>query len=90
MSAVDANAAVRACFFVEASSSTCFPGFHKRSWSLDACVGYALAEGSGRVYKTLYNYVDLGLMDIKNIDLPEKVKRTSGSCKQAYSRPKHR
>ena len=22
--------------------------------------------------KTLYNYVDLGLMDIKNIDLPEK------------------
>ncbi len=24
--------------------------------------------------KTLYNYVDLGLMDIKNIDLPEKVK----------------
>ena len=24
--------------------------------------------------KTLYNYVDLGLMDIRNIDLPEKVK----------------
>ena len=27
--------------------------------------------------KTLYNYVDLGLMDIKNIDLPEKVKRNT-------------
>ena len=64
--------------------------FHKRGWSLDACVGYALAEGSSRVYKTLHNCVDLGLMDIKNIDLPEKEKRTSGSCKQAYSRPKHR
>ena len=27
--------------------------------------------------KTLYNYVDLGLMDIKNIELPEKVKRNT-------------
>ncbi|MCD5459348.1 IS30 family transposase, partial [Lactobacillus delbrueckii] len=27
--------------------------------------------------KTLYNYVDLGLMDIKNGDLPEKVKRNT-------------
>ncbi|MST79257.1 IS30 family transposase [Lactobacillus equicursoris] len=56
--------------------------FHKRGWSLDACVGYALAEGifpKDQVVstKTLYNYVDLGLMDIKNIDLPEKVKRNT-------------
>ena len=41
--AIDANAAVRACSFIEASSST----------------------------------VDLGLMDIKSIDLPEKVKRNT-------------
>ena len=27
--------------------------------------------------KTLYNYVDLGLMDIKSIYLPEKVKRNT-------------
>ena len=27
--------------------------------------------------KTLYNYVDLGIMDIKNIDLPEKAKRNT-------------
>ena len=56
--------------------------FHKRGWSLDACVGYALAEGifpKDQVVstKTLYNYVNLGLMDIKNIDLPEKVKRNT-------------
>lgn len=78
--AIDANAAVRACFFAEASSShqLCFPGFHKRGWS----VGYALAEGTfpkdqvGST-KTLYNYVDLVLMDIQSIDLPEKVKRNT-------------
>ncbi|CAH1706211.1 transposase [Lactobacillus delbrueckii subsp. delbrueckii] len=56
--------------------------FHNRGWSLDACVGYALAKGifqKDQVVstKTLYNYVDLGLMDIKNGDLPEKVKRNT-------------
>ena len=54
----------------------------RKSWSLDACVGYALAKGifqKDQVVstKTLYNYVDLGLMDIKNGDLPEKVKRNT-------------
>lgn len=56
--------------------------FHKRGWSLDAYIGYTLAEGIFPKYqvvstKTLYNYVDLGLMDIKNIDLPEKVKHNA-------------
>jgi transposase, IS30 family len=56
--------------------------FHNQGWSLDACVGYALAKGifqKDQVVstKTLYNYVDLGLMDIKNGDLPEKVKRNT-------------
>ncbi|MBT8957845.1 IS30 family transposase, partial [Lactobacillus delbrueckii subsp. bulgaricus] len=56
--------------------------FHNHGWSLDACVGYALAKGifqEDQVVstKTLYNYVDLGLMDIKNGDLPEKVKHNT-------------
>ena len=29
--------------------------------------------------KTLYNYVDLGILTIKNIDLPEKLKRNTKS-----------
>ncbi len=46
-------------------------------WSLDACAGYALSSGLFKrneivCTKTLYNYVDLGLLPIKNIDLPEK------------------
>ena len=57
--------------------------FHEYGWSLDACFGRALAEGifdrSQMVCtKTLYNYVDLGLIeDISNIDLPEKVSRNT-------------
>lgn len=49
-------------------------------WSLDACVGDALENSVFKreemvCTKTLYNYVDAGLMKIKNIDLPEKVSR---------------
>lgn len=51
-------------------------------WSLDACVGRALASGKFRrdqivCTKTLYNYVDSGLLGIKNIDLPEKLSRNT-------------
>lgn len=54
--------------------------FEENGWSLDACVGYALESGEFSredivCTKTLYNYVDAGLMRIKNIDLPEKVGR---------------
>ena len=47
-------------------------------WSLDACVGYALAHNlfdrsEMLCTKTLYNYVELGLLGIKNIDLPQKL-----------------
>lgn len=54
--------------------------FEKESWSLDACVGHALeSEAFQRedivCTKTLYNYVDVGFMHIRNIDLPEKVSR---------------
>lgn len=54
--------------------------FGKKQWSLDACVGYAIENNlfprSEMVCtKTLYNYVDLQLIAIKNIDLPDKLKR---------------
>ena len=55
--------------------------FKEEKWSLDACVGKAIKSGEFTrkeivCSKTLYNYVDKGLMDIKNIDLPEKVRRS--------------
>ena len=54
----------------------------EEEWSLDACWGHALESGLFRreemvCTKTLYNYVDLGLIDLKNIDLPEKVSRNT-------------
>lgn len=56
--------------------------FREQGWSLDACVGNALVTGAfsrGEMVcvKTLYNYVDLGLLQIKNIDLPEKLRRNT-------------
>ena len=56
--------------------------FKEDKWSLDACVGRALADGTFQreqivCTKTLYNYVDLGLLPIKNIDLPEKLSRNT-------------
>ena len=57
-----------------------------QNWSIDACVGEANAqkrfERSDRVCtKTLYNYVDLGLLPIKNVDLPQKLRRNTKSAK---------
>ena len=58
--------------------------FIEKGWSLDASVGYAKENNlfsSDKMVctKTLYNYVDLGLLTIKNIDLPEKLKRNPKS-----------
>ncbi len=58
--------------------------FFNEGWSLDSAVGNAKVKGlftdSEMVCtKTLYNYVDLGLLKIKNIDLPEKLKRSEKS-----------
>lgn len=52
------------------------------SWSVDACVGNAIAnckfERSQMLCtKTLYNYIDLGLLPIKNVDLPMKLRRNT-------------
>ncbi|MCF0187647.1 MAG: IS30 family transposase [Bacteroidaceae bacterium] len=54
--------------------------FTEEHWSLDACVGRALESGEFSrdeivCTKTLYNYVTTGLIGIKNVDLPEKLKR---------------
>ena len=51
-------------------------------WSLDASYGKALESGTFPrsemvCTKTLYNYVDLGLLPIRNIDLPEKLRRST-------------
>ena len=51
-------------------------------WSLDICTGRALETGKFSrnqivCTKTLYNYVDRGLIGIKNIDLPEKLCRNT-------------
>ena len=47
---------------------------------MDACAGKAVREGIFRredtvCTKTLYNYIDLGLINVKNIDLPFRVSR---------------
>ena len=54
----------------------------EEGWSLDACVGRAPKEGSFTrnqivCTKTLYGYIALRLLGIKNIDLPEKLRRSS-------------
>jgi IS30 family transposase len=51
----------------------------KDHWSLDSCYGYAVLN---KLFlrtemvctKTLYNYIDAGLLQIKNLDLPVKVR----------------
>lgn len=54
--------------------------FKEDGWSLDACANRALLDGGFSkdeclCTKSLYNYVDLGLIQLKNIDLPQKLCR---------------
>lgn len=54
--------------------------FFKDNWSLDACYGRALVDNTFVreemvCVKTLYNYVDSGLIGIKNHHLPTKLSR---------------
>lgn len=58
--------------------------FREDGWSLDACVGRATAYGEFDrtevvCTRTLYRYVELGLIGIKSIDLPEKLKRRTSA-----------
>lgn len=52
------------------------------SWPPDACVGYAIASVKFQrsqivCTKTLYNYIDLSLLAIKNINLAIKLRRST-------------
>ena len=54
--------------------------FRQEHWSFDACVGYSLrnrefSKQEMVCTKTLYTYVERGILNIKNIDLPQKVHR---------------
>lgn len=54
--------------------------FRENHWSLDACAGYSrvhreFARHEMVCTKTLYNYVERGILGIKNIDLPQKMTR---------------
>ncbi|MGG4036465.1 IS30 family transposase [Paenibacillus cisolokensis] len=53
----------------------------KDHWSPDAICGYVKAqkqfENARVCTKTLYHYIDLGLLSVKNIDLPLKVSRNT-------------
>lgn len=56
--------------------------FFDDKWSLDACYGRALEDGGftrEQVVntRTLYSYVDLGLLNIRNHNLPEKLNRNT-------------
>ena len=67
--------------------------FFNEGWSLDSAVGNAKVKGLFTdkemvCTKTLYNYVDLGLLKIKNIDLPEKLKRSEKSKKTRENKKK--
>ena len=51
-------------------------------WSLDACAERAVRSGAFQrcetlCTKSLYRYIDLGLIGIKNIDLPQKLSRNT-------------
>ena len=55
-------------------------------WSIDACVGYAkknhlFDENEMVCTKTLYNYIDSGLLSITNMDLAEKLSRNTKTKK---------
>ena len=67
--------------------------FKNEKWSFDACVGYAkehelFDEKEMVCTKTLYNYADLGLINIKNIDLPEKISRNTKIKKSRRNKKK--
>ena len=67
--------------------------FTEDGWSLDACVGRAILDGEFTkeqivCTKTLYRYVDLGLLTIKNHALPEKLKRKMKKHKSRMNKKK--
>jgi IS30 family transposase len=58
----------------------------KHSWLPDACIGEAIANGRFKRFqmictKTLYNHIYIGLLDVKNTDLPMKLRRNTKSIR---------
>lgn len=81
------------CIIVSAFLNYVKEHFKNDKWSLDSCVGKALSDGQFKrsqtvCTKTLYRYVDLGLLSIKNIDLPEKINRNTKHHQKAENRKK--
>ena len=67
--------------------------FKNEKWSFDATVGYVkehhlFAERKIVCTKTLYNYAELGLIGIRNIDLPEKMRRNTKIKKKRQNKKK--
>lgn len=67
--------------------------FNQDKWSIDSCVGRALRDGNFSreqivCTKTLYNYIDLGLLGIKNIDLPDKLRRSPRKARERENKRK--
>lgn len=65
--------------------------FKEQGWSLDECCGRAKLESMFEntvCTKTLYNYVELGFLKIKNIDLPQKLKRSTKTTKVRANKKK--
>ena len=74
----------RNCDFIQKSEFIDYVAKHffEDGWSLDACYGRALIEGEFTrnemvCVKTLYNYVDAGILEIRNHHLPEKLSRST-------------
>ena len=58
--------------------------FKKQCWSLDECYGRAKSDKLFKntvCTKTLYKYVELGFLKMKNTDLPQKLKRIPKSTR---------
>ena len=64
--------------------------FFEDEWSLDVCAHRALKDGTFTreqivCTKTLYGYADLGLLNIRNINLPEKLHRSPKTARGTAS-----
>ncbi len=58
--------------------------FTNENWSLDACYGYAVRNKLFEhivCTKTLYNYVDMGMIPISPTDLPQKLSRNTKTAR---------
>lgn len=65
--------------------------YRSKKWSLDQITGRAKLEGKYDTVlctKTLYNYVDLGLLDITPTQLPLKLKRNNKRQKNRQNKKK--